>query len=327
MATQPNYWMQNVMGQNSYDGSSFALNPYQYANQQGTQFASDNLSRLLGGQAPQQHNVAPTMVPYQMPAQSDFGGEQRAADGTMLGGMNAGQVARLYSMYPRHVADQMMADEMRMLSGGAINPTVQMPGQTSQQAPVQQPAVSGARADATGARAALGGTGAAQGQFGSPQGTPTTWNPTTGGQGQTPVIPGGQPRTNPYAGMFGQAPSGGSQLPGGSQIPRVNPYNMPTGTGQTGYNPMQAQGPRQTTPFTPTWQGSQNPYAGPQNISPQSNPVFAMLQNVLGLRSSMGQQGPNLAPAGSPSPAANPLSGNYRATSTPAGYTRWQRQP
>lgn len=328
MATTPNYWMPNPTGQNTYDGSSFALNPYQYANQQGTQFASDNLARLLGGGAPQTYNVQPTAGPYQTPGQATFGGEGRATDGTMLGGMNAGQVARLYSMYPRHVADQMMADEMKMLSGGAINPTVQIPGEAGEVSPAAGQALSsGARSGATGAR---GGTGTAQGGFGSPSGSGVTWNAGASTPGSSPVGGATQPRTNPYAGLFGNPQgSGGNgiQLPGSNPPSGArNPYSVPTGNYTPG-NPLNMLSqPRQSSPFGGTTPGAGQFMYNPTTQSMGGNPVLSMLQNVLGLRSSMNRSAPSLGGAQRPVNMQNILGSNYQTARTPAGYTRWQQQ-
>lgn len=333
MATAANFWLQNPTGQNTYDGSSFSLNPYQYASQEGTQFASANIARLLGSAAPSVYNVAPTAGPYQMPGQATFGGEGRAADGTMLGGMNAGQVARLYSMYPKHVADQMIADELRMLSGGAINPTVQMPGQGQSQGPSPSPTPQQPTPTTSAAREGRAtptnpaGTASAPTPYTNPFGTPTgasgaTWTPGTGTS--TPQLPGAgaQPRPNPFAGLFGASPS----TPGAPASPwqgRPSPYNIPQTPGASPYTPAGVT-PRQNNTFSASSPGAGQFMYNPASITSQSNPVFAMLQNVLGLRSAMNRPALNL---GQPAaPAVNALAGNYRTTQTPGGYTRWQSQ-
>lgn len=336
MATTPNYWLQNPTGQNFYDGSSFALNPYQYANEQGTQFAAENLSRLLGGGQPQVFNVQPTTGPYSMPGQATFGGQAQALDGTMLGGMNAGQIAQLYSRYPKHVADEMIAAELRQQSGGLLNPTVQQPGQTPAQAPISPAATQALSSSQNAAGGAQRTTGGGSAPFGSPSGSGAIWSAGTGGS--PAVLGGGQQRVNPFAGLFGGGGVGGGVQPpavsssggGQTQPPGVpssggqNPYTLPRESPYTpGYNIPQT--PRQSSTF-----GGNVPGAGQFMYNPTTqgiggNPVLAMLQNVLGLRSSMNRPALNLGAAQRPPNMQNILGSNYQTTRTPAGYTRWQQ--
>lgn len=199
--------------------------------------------------------------------------------------------------------------------------------------PAATQALSSSQNAAGGAQRTTGGGSA---PFGSPSGSGAIWSAGTGGS--PAVLGGGQQRVNPFAGLFGGGGVGGGvqppavSSPGGGQTqpPGVpssggqNPYILPRESPYTpGYNIPQT--PRQSSTF-----GGNVPGAGQFMYNPTTqgiggNPVLAMLQNVLGLRSSMNRPALNLGAAQRPPNMQNILGSNYQTTRTPAGYTRWQQ--
>jgi hypothetical protein len=191
------------MGQNSYTGDPYALNPKQYASPQGTQFALQQLQRVLG-LSPTPYAVAPTAGPYSTPGAMEVLPETTALDGTPLGGMNLGAVANIYESYPSGVADQVLRDSTpaRVLAA-------------SPQQQVSTPQVASSQVSNTAASA-----GAPNGSSTSPSGLPLSFSADLLGRalpGNTSSIP------NPVApkGSAFVPSSGQSQNMGIAQLNRI----------------------------------------------------------------------------------------------------------